>query len=36
MLFVCSAAEHDPAKTSNPRTGRIEHCEVAIPHAGIP
>jgi sugar lactone lactonase YvrE len=35
-LFVCTAAEHDPAKSDSPRTGRIERCEVAVPHAGIP
>jgi sugar lactone lactonase YvrE len=35
-LFVCTAADHDPSKTAAARTGRIEFCEVGVPHAGRP
>jgi sugar lactone lactonase YvrE len=34
-LFICTAAESDPAKTE-PRTGRIECIQVAVPGAGLP
>ena len=35
-LFVCTAAEHDPSRTNETRAGRIECCEVTVPHAGMP
>jgi hypothetical protein len=34
-LFVCTAAESDPAKTGD-RRGRIEWIEVDVPRAGRP
>ena len=34
-LYLCTAANHDPAKTGD-RTGRIEAAEVAVPGAGWP
>jgi sugar lactone lactonase YvrE len=34
-LFVCTAREHDPAKTGT-RTGRVEAIEVDVPGAGRP
>jgi len=34
-LFLCTAAEADPAKTGD-RTGRIEFVEVDVPGAGLP
>jgi sugar lactone lactonase YvrE len=34
-LFICTAADSDPAKTGN-RTGRIERLDVEVPGAGLP
>lgn len=34
-MFVCTAEEHDPAKTSA-RRGRVEAIEVEVPGAGLP
>jgi sugar lactone lactonase YvrE len=34
-LFICTAADSDPAKT-DARSGRIESVEVEVPGAGLP
>ncbi|TDJ16061.1 MAG: SMP-30/gluconolactonase/LRE family protein [Deltaproteobacteria bacterium] len=34
-LFICTAADSDPAKTAS-RSGRIEIVDVAVPGAGLP
>jgi len=35
-LFICTAADADPAKCVAERSGRIEHVQVAVPGAGLP
>ncbi len=35
-LFVCTSLHSDPGKCRETRTGRIEYCEVDVPHAGLP
>jgi sugar lactone lactonase YvrE len=35
-LFVCTAADHDPQRSREQLTGRIEACEVDVPRAGLP
>ena len=35
-LFVCTSLHSHPVHCRETRTGRIEYCEVDIPHAGLP
>ena len=35
-LFVCTSLHSHPVHCRETRTGRIEYCEVDVPHAGLP